>query len=40
MPRRLFLALLTQDSSTNEFQFTALLKFEFYCRRDIIFDLE
>ena len=29
-----------RDSLTNEFQFTAFLKFEFHCRLDIIFDFK
>jgi hypothetical protein len=40
MPGSFLLAPMKRDSSTNEFQFTALLKFEFHCRLDIIFDLE
>jgi hypothetical protein len=39
-PRRLRLAPLTWDSSTNKFQFTLFLKFEFHCHLNIIFDLK
>jgi hypothetical protein len=37
-PCRLLLALPMLDSSTNDFQFSALLKIEFHCRRGIICD--
>jgi len=39
-PRRLLLAPLLRDSSTNDFQFTAFLEIEFHYRLDIIFNLE